>query len=73
MCSKCFNPYFKINTPSFCCLIFFKEYLNPQVRINKMANNEVPIHAFVFLDYITFSSNIIVELFLKAVYSTMVG
>ena len=30
------NSYFKINTILFCCPLFFKEYLNPQVRINKM-------------------------------------
>ena len=31
-------PYFKINTPIFCCSLFFEEYLNPQVRMNKVVN-----------------------------------
>ena len=38
VCRGTYIPYFKINTPIFCCLLFFKEYLNPQVRINKMGN-----------------------------------
>ena len=32
------TPYFKINTPLFCCPLFSNEYLNPQVRISKMEN-----------------------------------
>ena len=40
VCSSCMNPYFKINTPLFCCPLFFKECLNPQVRIKKMANED---------------------------------
>ena len=31
-------PYFKINASLFCCPLFSKQYLNPQVRINKMVN-----------------------------------
>ena len=31
-------PYLKINAPIFCCPLFFKNYLNPQVRINKIVN-----------------------------------
>ena len=31
-------PYFKLNAPIFCCPHFFEEYLNHQVRINKMVN-----------------------------------
>ena len=35
--SRCaYIPYFKINAPIFCCPLFFKEYLNPHVMINKM-------------------------------------
>ena len=30
--------YFKINPPNFCCPLFSENYLNPQVRINKMVN-----------------------------------
>ena len=32
------QAYFKINSLIFCCPIFFEEYLNPLVRINKMVN-----------------------------------
>ena len=32
VCWGAYIPYFKINTPIFCYLIFFKECLNPQVR-----------------------------------------
>ena len=28
----------KIDSPIFCCPLFFKEFLNPEVRINKMVN-----------------------------------
>ena len=31
-------PYFKINAPIFCCPLFSENYLNPQVRINRMVN-----------------------------------
>ena len=31
-------PYYKINAPTFCYSIFFRECLNTQVRINKMVN-----------------------------------
>ena len=31
-------PYFKINPLFFWCTLFFKEYLKPQVKINKMVN-----------------------------------
>ena len=33
-----YMPYFKINAPIFCCSLFFEDYLNSQVRINKMGN-----------------------------------
>ena len=36
VCRGACIPYFKIDTPILCCLLFFKEYLNPLVRINKM-------------------------------------
>ena len=29
---------FKINASIFCCPLFLEEYLNPQLRINKMVN-----------------------------------
>ena len=32
VCWGAYIPYFKINTPIFCYLIFFKKCLNPQVR-----------------------------------------
>ena len=32
VCWGAYIPYFKINTPIFCYLIFFEECLNPQVR-----------------------------------------
>ena len=38
VCRGAYFPYFKINAPIFCSFIFFKECLNPQVRINKMVN-----------------------------------
>ena len=38
VCRSAYIPNFKINAPIFCCPLFFKEYLNPQVRINKMIN-----------------------------------
>ena len=38
---KCASiPYFKINTPIFCCPLFFEEYLNSQFRINKIGNEQ---------------------------------
>ena len=50
--------YFKINPLIFCCPIFSENYLNPQVRINKMVNKDTVdyhpspssrIHPLVFL------------------------
>ena len=38
VCRSAYIPYFKINTPIFYCLFVYKEYLNPQVRINKIGN-----------------------------------
>ena len=38
VCRGAYISYFKINAPIFCCPFFFEEYLNPQVRINKMVN-----------------------------------
>ena len=37
VCRGAYIPYFKIIAPIFCCFIFL-ERLNPQFRINKMAN-----------------------------------
>ena len=61
VCIGAYIPYFKINSPIFCCPLFFEEYLNPQVRINKMVNKHTVdyhpspsewtsrIHSLVFL------------------------
>ena len=38
VCRGAHIPYFKINSPIFCCPLFLEEYLNPQGRINKLAN-----------------------------------
>ena len=38
MCRGAYIHYFKINLPIFCCRLFSENYLNPQVRINKMVN-----------------------------------
>ena len=38
VCRGAYISYFKINAPIFCCPLFLEEYLNPQVRINKMVN-----------------------------------
>ena len=38
MCRGVYIHYFKINSPIFCCPLFSENYLNPQVRINKMVN-----------------------------------
>ena len=38
LCKGAHISYFKINAPIFCCPLFFEEYLNLQVRINKMGN-----------------------------------
>ena len=34
VCGGASIPYLKINSPFFCCLLLFEEYLNPQFRIN---------------------------------------
>ena len=31
-------PSFNISAHLFCCFLFFKEYLNPQARIEKLVN-----------------------------------
>ena len=38
VCRGVYIHYFKINPPNFCCPLFPENYLNPQVRINKMVN-----------------------------------
>ena len=38
VCRGAYIHYFKINASIFCCPLFFEEYLNPQVKINKMVN-----------------------------------
>ena len=36
--------YFKIVASSFCWFFFFEEYLNPQIRIDKMVNEQSAIY-----------------------------
>ena len=38
VCRCAYIPYFKINAPIFCCPLFSENYLNPQVKINKMVH-----------------------------------
>ena len=38
MCRGVYIHYFKVNLSIFCCPLFSENYLNPQVRINKMVN-----------------------------------
>ena len=38
VCRDAYIPYFIIKAPVFCCPLFLKEYLNPQVRINEMVS-----------------------------------
>ena len=46
VCRDVYIPYFKINALFFYCPLFFEEYLNPQVRVNKMVNKRtVDYHA----------------------------
>ena len=41
VCWGAYIPSFKISVPFFCCTLFSKNYLNPQVRINKMVNKHI--------------------------------
>lgn len=80
------TPYFKINAPLFLYPLNFKEYLNPQIRINKMENKFrlLPQSFRINLKY-RFSHPLLrpvrafslarsfVEFFLKSVYPSMVG
>ena len=36
VCRGVYIPYISKSAPIFCCFIFFKECLNPQIKINKM-------------------------------------
>ena len=38
VCKGASISYFRISIPLFCCPLFFEEYLNPRVRINKIVN-----------------------------------
>ena len=38
VCRGVSSPHFKINPLIFCCPLFSENYLNPQVRINKIVN-----------------------------------
>ena len=38
MCRGVYIDYLKTNPPIFCCSLFSENYLNPQVKINKMVN-----------------------------------
>ena len=74
---------FKINPPIFCCPLFSENYLNPQVRISKMANKYTinyhpsPLQLISRIDPLIFICTskgfISPESFLKPVYSTMVA
>ena len=44
VCRGGYIPHFKINAPIFCCPLFSENYLNPQVRINKMVNRHTVHH-----------------------------
>ena len=35
-----FSMFFKISTHLFCCIFITEEYVNPQVRIDKMINDQ---------------------------------
>ena len=82
----CLNPLLESNALLFCCSLFFKEYCNMQIRINKMVNEEsVDYHLsplrliskihlsgfFCPLRALSFSE-IFFEFALKSVYPTMV-
>ena len=41
LCWGAYIPSFKISVPFFCCTLFSENYLNPQVRINKMVNKHI--------------------------------
>ena len=41
VCRVVYIPYFKIDDPIFWYSIFFKECVNPQVKINKMVNEHI--------------------------------
>ena len=105
MCRGAYIPYFKINTPSCYCPLFFKEYLNHLVKIIKMINKhtvnyhpslsgltskintlymkpydiiwlyELLYELLLSYEFLRGSSlwKVIVEFFLKRVYSTIVG
>ena len=80
-------PYFKINTLIYCCPHLFEEYLNPQVRFNKMVNDHsVNYHPnlsglisqidplkFLWIHYRFISLQNICWVFLKPVYPTFAG
>ena len=80
-------PYFKINPLIYCCPRLFEEYLNPQVRINKMVNDHsVNYHPnlsglispidppkFLWIHYRFISLQNICWVFLKPVYPTFAG
>ena len=64
VCGGAYIPSFNISVPFFCCTLFSENYLNPQVRINKMVNkhtvdyHHIPsqlisrIHSHISLDSI---------------------
>ena len=84
---RCLYPHFKINAPIFCCPLISENYLDPQVRINKMVNKHTVdyhpsplqltsrIHPLIFLwtpnGFI--SPELFLNFFPKPVYSTMVA
>ena len=87
MCKGAYIHYFKINSPIFCCPLFSENYLNTQVRINKMVNKRTIdyhsslsgltlIHPLMIRFYRLLRalslSRIFVKFSLKPVYPTMI-
>ena len=88
MCRAPYILYFKISAPIFCCPILSENYLNPQVKINKMVNKPTVdyhpspsqltsrINPLMFLwipKGFVYLSGIYLEFFPKPVYSTAVA
>ena len=49
-CSRCINPYFKINIAFFCCPLFFKKYFNLWVRLKNDKNGCINSHLNPFMN-----------------------
>ena len=77
MCRGAHIHYFKINPPTFCCPLFSENYLNPQVRINKIVNKHTANYQLSYfyglLRALSLRSLYFLEFSPKPVYSTMVA